>query len=371
MNAVELARDLIRFRTINPPGDEAPCARFLGAILENAGFSTDFVSIGENRENLIARIGGSTSALPICFSGHTDVVPLGAADWSVDPFAAELKDGKLFGRGSTDMKGGVAAFVATAVRLAPKLASTAGVVLVITADEELGCGGANFIAAQGVLPKAGAMVIAEPTSNQVLAGHKGVAWLEAVATGVTAHGSMPHKGVNAVYKAARAVLALEAFDFSRYSHPVLGQCTLNVGTLRGGLNVNSVPDEAKIGIDIRLVPGVDREALIRDLDKATNGEITFALRSTHSPVWTDPSDPFIQETAAITQGVTGHDTAISGAAYFTDAAALKPAMGNPPTVILGPGEPDLAHQTDEYCFVDKIEQADAIFTEIVKRWCKL
>jgi succinyl-diaminopimelate desuccinylase len=368
-SAIDLTRELIRFETINPPGNEAPCARYLGGILEKAGFAVEFFTMSENRDNLIARIGGEGGKPPICFTGHTDVVPLGVARWSVNPFGGEIADGKIYGRGSTDMKGAVAAFVSAAVKHAPRLSGTAGLVLVITAGEERGCEGANFLVRQGALPKAGAMVVGEPTSNRAMAGHKGVFWLEGTATGVTAHGSMPDQGVNAVYKAARAALALEALDFTRDAHPVLGLPTLNVGWLRGGLNVNSVPDEARLGVDLRIVPGVDREKLLARLREATGGNITWEIMGTSDPVWTDPDDRWIVEVTALTKEITGESSPIGGASYFTDAAALKPGMGNPPTVILGPGEPAIAHQTDEYCYVNRIEQAEAIYSEVIKRWC--
>jgi succinyl-diaminopimelate desuccinylase len=370
-SVIELAQELIRFETVNPPGNETPCARHLGRILESAGFQTHYFEMGENRENLIAYLGDGGARLPICFTGHTDVVPLGAAPWSVAPFGAEIADGKIYGRGSTDMKGGVAAFATAAVKLAPRLGKTAGLVLIITAGEERGCEGANFLVKQGVLPKAGALAVAEPTSNQLLAGHKGVFWLEGTAKGVTAHGSMPEKGVNAVSKAARAALALEAFDFSLDEHPVLGRPTLNVGWLRGGLNINSVPDEARFGIDVRLVPGLDRDCLLERFTQAAGGEVTFEIMGTSDVVWTDPADPWIAGVAAIVQSVTGSAPAIGGASYFTDAAVLKPGMGNPPAVILGPGDPAMAHQTDEFCSVGRIEEAEAIYTEIIARWCDL
>ena len=182
-------------------------------------------------------------------------MPLGAQPWSVDPLAAEIKDGKLYGRGSSDMKSGVTAFVTAGVALAGKLANTPGVVMYITAGEETDCTGAAAMARETSLPRVGALVVAEPTGNQPLVGHKGTLWLEAVTTGVTAHGSMPEKGVNAVHKAARAVTALQDFDFNFARHAVLGGPTLNVGTIKGGLNINSVTDRAAIGIDIRTIPG--------------------------------------------------------------------------------------------------------------------
>jgi succinyl-diaminopimelate desuccinylase len=371
ISSAELTQELIRFETINPPGNETPCARYLGRILEAAGFQTRYFDMGVNRENLIARIGTDGERLPLAFTGHTDVVPLGTAPWSVEPFGAKIAEGKIYGRGSTDMKGGVAAFVAAAVKLAPKLAGTPGLIFVITAGEETGCEGAEFLVRENVLPEAGALVVAEPTANRLLTGHKGVLWLEAMAKGVTAHGSMPDQGDNALYKAARAALTLGHFDFSQYEHPMLGRPTLSVGWMRGGLNINSVPDEARFGIDVRLVPGAEPEQLLERFEAAVSGEITFEIKLHAAPVWTHPGDPWISEVADIVRSKTGRSQAIGGAVYFTDAAALKPGMGNPPTVILGPGEPALAHQTDEYCSVARIEEAEAVYSDIIHRWCGL
>jgi succinyl-diaminopimelate desuccinylase len=188
-SSVELTQDLVRFRTINPPGDERACAERLASLLEDAGFAVDLTPFGEGRAQLVARIGGASRKPAIGFTGHLDTVPLGAQPWSVDPLAAEIKDGKLYGRGSSDMKSGVAAFVMAGVALAGKLANTPGVVMYITAGEETGCTGAAAMAREISLPRVGALVVAEPTGNQPLVGHKGALWLEAVTTGVTAHGS--------------------------------------------------------------------------------------------------------------------------------------------------------------------------------------
>jgi succinyl-diaminopimelate desuccinylase len=368
---ISLTQDLIRFDTINPPGNEAPCARYLAGILEAAGFETRLIPMGDNRESLLARIGGASVKLPLAFTGHTDVVPLGALPWSADPFGAAISDGKIYGRGSSDMKSGLAAFVTAAIKLASRLAATPGVLLVITADEELGTAGARRMREQGVLPKAGALIVGEPTGNALLAGHKGTFWIEAVARGVTAHGSAPEEGVNAIYKAARAALALADLDFTPDAHPVLGPPTLNVGWLHGGINTNSVPDEARFGLDVRLVPGVEPEALIARFEEATAGEVTFEVKGQNTPVWTDPADPWIQSLAENVRSITGDAGPIRGARFYTDAGQLKPGMDNPPTVILGPGEPGQAHQTDEYCLISRLEQGEAIYTEAIVQWCGL
>lgn len=369
-SSVELTQELVRFNTINPPGAEAACARRLASMLGAAGFGVDSLPFGEGRTQLIAQIGGNGRKPPLGFTGHLDTVPLGTQPWSVDPHAAEIRNGKLYGRGSSDMKSGVAAFVVACMALADKLTATPGVVLYITAGEETGCTGAADMA-KTPLPQAGALVVAEPTGNRLLVGHKGALWLEGATKGVTAHGSMPEKGVNAIYKAARAVTALQDFDFNIARHDVLGSPTLNVGTISGGLNINSVPDRTAIGIDIRTIPG-QSHAKIRDhLAHYLGNEVTLATLLDAQSVWTRPDDPWMAETFGVVKDVAGFGKDIAAAPYFTDASVLTPAIGSPPTAILGPGELALAHQTDEYCLVSRVEQATEIYSRLIEKWCGL
>jgi succinyl-diaminopimelate desuccinylase len=367
--AVRLTQALLRYNTINPPGAEEPCARHIGGLLEAAGYRVRYNAMGTGRANLVATIGGSDAKKPILFTGHIDIVPLGAAPWTRDPFAGETDGGMLYGRGSSDMKSGVGAFVVAAIVLAPHLARTAGVSLVITAGEETGCQGAfELIRDPALLGSAGAMVVAEPTGNYPYIGHKGAFWLHARTRGVTAHGSMPEKGVNAVFKAARAVSALERFRFDNPPHEMMGQGSLNVGTLHGGLNINSVPDEAVIGLDIRTVP-TQTHAHIRDqLAQALGPEVELQTLLDVQSVYTEPQHEWVQGVFDIMQTHLGDRPEARTATYFTDAAAFKPALGNPPTIILGPGEPQMAHQTDEYCRTDRIGQSTDAFIEIIRRW---
>src|SRR5262245_58711109 len=167
MNALDLTRELLRFNTINPPGEEEACARHLGRLLEAGGFTIDEHAFAPRRTSLVAPLGNGGPTPPICFTGHIDPVPLGGMPWTRDAFAGETSGGRLYGRGSTDMKSGVAAFVVAALAAAPRLVSTPGVVLVITAGEETGCEGARHLTSAGALPKAGAIVVAEPTGNAV------------------------------------------------------------------------------------------------------------------------------------------------------------------------------------------------------------
>jgi succinyl-diaminopimelate desuccinylase len=371
IDPIELSRELVAFNTINPPGRELACIKHLENILASSGLATSVHGFGQDRANLIARIGGTGEKPPLCFTGHVDTVPLGNAPWNFDPFAGDIVDGKLYGRGTTDMKCGVAAFVAAICGTAARLRETSGVVLVITAGEEIGCEGAYHLAHAGILGRAGAIVVAEPTSNRAVVGHKGALWLRAIMTGVTAHGSMPHLGVSAAYKAARALTILEKFQFNVASHEHLGSPTLNVGTVHAGLNVNSVPDRAEIGIDIRSIPGLShsriREHLLAELGEDVSLEPIVDVGS----VWTDPHHPWIRQVLEIVRETTGDDagSAPQTAPYFTDASVLTPAFGNPPTIILGPGEAAKAHQTDEYCSVERIREATSIHARLAAHWC--
>lgn len=368
MKVIELTQKLLRFETVNPPGNEKACARFLGNMLESNGFRVEYYEFDRHRTSLIATIDGAKNIPPICFTGHIDVVPLGKANWTKNPFSGEIEAGKLYGRGSTDMKSGVAAMVLAALELAQKPQLQAGIELVITAGEERGCQGATYLAAlPDVLGAAGAIVVGEPTSNAPLLGHKGVFWLEATTTGKTAHGSMPDQGDNAIYKAAHAITLLENHDFQK-QHALMGKPTLNVGMVQGGENVNSVPDFARFTIDIRSIPGQDHAELLASLQAKLGREVQ--LRDLHNAeaIFTEPAHPWVQSVYEVMEKITGRGTQPAVAPYFTDGSALKNAMGNPPTLILGPGEPDQAHRTDEFCFIQKIEEAFEAYLQIGEKW---
>jgi succinyl-diaminopimelate desuccinylase len=369
MNAVELTRELVRIDTINPQSPERPCAERAGKLLQDAGYAVAMHEFAPGRASVIARREGG-GLPPLCFAGHLDTVPLGAAKWTRDPFGGEIDSGKLYGRGSSDMKSGVAAIVEAALRLAKTPLRKAGLTLLLVAGEETGCEGAAHLAkVPGALGRASALVVGEPTGNRPVIGHKGALWLRARTRGVTAHGSMPQLGVNAVIKASQAVLALAGFHFDVQPDPLLGSPSLNVGTLHGGLNINSVPDEAVIGIDIRTIPAQKHAELRRRLAGLLGPEVELTPIVDLEGVRTGEKDPFVQQVLEIASSVCGGKQEPGMATYFTDASVLTPAYGGVPTVVLGPGEMALCHQTDEHCRVERIEQAVEIYARLAQKWC--
>lgn len=368
---IALTRGLIAFNTINPSGDEQACIEYLGRQLQAGGFTVSYHEFERKRMNLIASWEGGGKA-PLCFSGHIDTVPLGGMPWSKDPFGAEVDGDRVFGRGSSDMKGGVAAMAAAALRLAPFLPGKGGLKLIITVGEERACEGAKHLLRSGPGPgQVGALLVGEPTSNYPVVGHKGALWLEVRTTGITAHGSMPAEGANAIYRAARAALAIEKFDFNVDPHPILGSPTLNLGTISGGVNINSVPDQVAMGIDIRTVPGQSHDEISESLQALLGKEVILERLMDADCVWTDPEDPWVREVFEIMEPYLGEHPVQRGVTYFTDASFFTRALGYPPTLILGPGEAAMAHKTDEFCYLSKIEAATEAYCDIAKRWCAL
>lgn len=369
-DAIALTRTLLAFDTINPPGRERDCARHAGSLLEEWGFRVDYHEYEPTRTSVVARAGGSDARAPLCLTGHLDTVALGARKWQHDAFAGESDGDRLYGRGSSDMKAGVAAILLAARSFASRLSGTPGLTIVLTAAEEGGCIGSQRLAESALLGRAGALVVGEPTSNYPYVGHKGSIKFHASFKGVSAHGSMPNLGVNAIYKAARAVSALEAFDFGAKPHPVMGEPTMNVGTMAGGSGVNMVPDTANIGVDIRTVPGMDHAALLERLRKVV-GDGEMQVFSDLQPVWTAPQTEWVERVFDICKSQLGTKPEPRTATYMTDAANLLKAYRGAPTVVLGPGEPQMAHQTDEWCSQERIRQAVALYEAIIKDWCRL
>ena len=372
LNPLSLTRKLLSFNTINPPGDEHDCAKYCGSFLEEVGFEVKYYEFGDKRTSVIARLRGIGNKPSICFTGHLDTVPLGKTAWQKDPFGGEVDGDRVYGRGSSDMKAGVAAMLLMARSLAKMSSSEVAITLVLTAGEETCCEGGYHVARLGnTLGKAGAIIVGEPTSNYPLIGHKGCVRFEITTKGITAHASMPELGENAIHKAAQVVTKLQEINFQTSIHPLLGAPTLNIGTISGGININSVPDKATIGIDIRTIPDKDGIEIQKSIQEILGKDVEVKLLEQASSIVTDFEHEWVQEVFDIMERILGDHIVPSAASFFTDASVLTPAYDNPPTIILGPGEPTMAHKTDEYCYIAKIEEAIQAYTEIAMNWCEL
>jgi succinyl-diaminopimelate desuccinylase len=370
IDVISLTRKLISFNTINPPGNEEAIARFTGELLEKNGFNVEYPVFAENRLHLIAKKGVSRFKSPIVLSGHFDTVPQGFKEWNVDPFAGEIKGDKIFGRGSSDMKGGVAAMICASIQAFNGSHPDGGIQLIFTAGEELGCEGAQQLVKTKLhfLDGASAIIVGEPTGNMPLIGHKGALYLNAVTSGKTAHSSMPELGDNAIYKAARSIIKAKEFNFNVEKDNLLGFPTLNVGKMSGGININSVPDHAEFSIDIRSTTLLDHMKILSMLKKELGNETALDILVDLNPVSTDQNDPFTQLVYDVC-GVNKSDKKLPlSLPYVTDGSVLQTVYKGVPIIILGPGQPEMSHQTDEFCYIEKLRKSVNLYLDIILKW---
>lgn len=362
----ELALLLLRFDTINPPGNETACMQFFANWLLEQGFEVNLTSFGEGRSNLIARLRGEQTGKPLAFTGHLDTVPLGNAKWQHDPFG-EIAGDRLYGRGSSDMKAAIAAFTLACINQKQAVRRGCGVILVITGGEETGCDGARALIEAGELPEAGALIVGEPTANYPVIGHKGALWLCCETRGKTAHGAMPELGINAIYLATDAIGKIRNFSPGA-PHPLMKQPTLNVGRIEGGLNINSVPDRTRFDVDIRSAPNLHHATIRQQLTTLLGETVAISTLVDLPAVLSADDHKWIQQVYQHCQPL--HDRPLEPriVPYFTDASLLLPALGHPPCIILGPGEPAMAHQTDEYCLLSRLDEAERLYGKIIREW---
>ena len=372
---VALAADLLRIATVNPPGGERAAAELLAARLGSAGLPIALVEHSPDRASLVARLPGRGRAPGVVFTGHVDVVGVGDRPWRHDPFGGTVEGDKLYGRGAADMKGAVAAMAVAAIALGRAGVELAGdVVLAFTAGVVVDSLGAQAIVDAGHLTDVDALVVGEPTDLELYVAEKGSLTLEVQATGVGAHASMPHLGRNAIFAMADVVRALERHRFDVAPHPLLGEPTISVGTIRGGAGSNVVPDGCTIEVDVRTLPSQSQvavvaeiEALLRDLRRERpdlDARITHTLG--RDAVETDPHAPLVRDLAAVVAEITGRRPEPAGVVYATDAAVFVPALGVP-MVICGPGVPAQAHQTDEWVSIEQLVQAARIYAALALR----
>ena len=362
---INLTRKLVSFNNINPPGNEQEIAEFVGHFLADNGFSIGYHQLEPNRLTLIAEKGLSAEKPPIVLTGHFDTVPLGDKTWTKDPFSGEIMDGKLFGRGTSDMKAGLAAMIMASID-AMKLSPRGGVRLIFTAGEEPGCHGALHLANTAYnVGKASAILVGEPTANIPSIGHKGALYLKVSTSGKTAHSSMPDLGVNAIYKAARAVTRIENFQFRAKKDELHGFPTINVGLINGGKNLNSVPDHAEFTIDIRSTGKLSHSEIFERLSAELGEEVIIRKLVDLPAVSSDENSSFVKVVYEVCGVNPETQNLRKSLPYMTDGAVLQQLYGGVPTVILGPGQPEIAHQTDEFCYVSKIEEAVEIYKNII------
>jgi len=368
---VDLTCDLIRFRSVNPPGNEGEVAEFLAGRMRDLGLRAELQPFEDGRANVIGRLEGEGNG-HLVFTGHLDVVPPGGQQWAHPPFEPEVEDGKIYGRGSCDMKGGVASIVTAMAALARSgFRPSADIVLAATGGEEAGMTGAKAMAAKQSLEGSRYLVVAEPSDLDVFVGEKGVLWIKVRALGRTAHGSMPWLGVNAVSYMARLIPRLEEYPFPFEESDLLGKPTLSVNVISGGNKTNVVPDVCEIEVDMRTLPSQDNEEIVERVRSLAEELAREEGKGIRVEVEVDQNMPSLEtaRTETLVDAVIGAvrtvrgEPVVGGVTYGTDAAALGPAF-DVPMVICGPGSPGMAHQPDEHVEIDQLVKAAEIYARL-------
>lgn len=382
-SVLAIAQELVRIGSVNPMGrgiggpevGEARLTAWLESFLARIGARCRRQPVAPGRDNVVARLDWPGAGRPVLLEAHQDTVPVDGM--TVPPFGAEVRNGRLYGRGACDVKGGMAAMLAAMERLArERPRGAASVAAAFTVDEESGFTGVRRLARE--LPAGAAFaVVAEPTRLEVVVAHKGLVRWRIRTRGRSCHSARPADGVNAVYRMAPVLAALEEYASAlpeRRTHPLLGGPTLSVGVIRGGTSVNTVPGSCEIEIDRRLLPGETPEAALDDCRRFLAGHLAGRLGESDldvEPAWiadvaldTPPDGEAARICLAAVRAARGRAEP-AGVPYGTDASKL--AEAGLPAIVLGPGDIAQAHTADEWIEVAELERAVDVYVEVAKR----
>ncbi len=375
--AIDILKQLIWIDSVNPtlvPGGagEKRIAEFLASFLRERGVQTHLQRVCPDRFNVIASVQGSGDGPRILLNGHLDTV---SVEGMVSPFEPVQKEGKIFGRGSQDMKGGLAAVVSALLVLAENRHQFCGeVVLAAVADEEDQSLGTQHFLSQWPKDKAFHFaLVLEPTDLKLCTAHKGFAWLELITRGVAAHGSRPQEGVDAVRLMGEVLQELDLLDRrlqSRPGHPLLGTGSLHASTIKGGREWSSYPDRCALTYERRTIPGESASAveaemntLLNELRKRNSAfKAEGRLVCSRAPFETDRQHPVLQQFYEVAHAQMPNFVKWGAVSFWTDAALLSQAQI--PTLVFGPRGAGL-HSLEEYVVASDVVDCARIIYRFV------
>ncbi|OHX43810.1 M20 family metallopeptidase [Cytobacillus oceanisediminis] len=376
MNDIQFLQQLLQIDSSNPPGNEHLVTEaFINRCKQN-GLPFKVTMLDETRSNFEVTLPGkSGKQLVLC--GHMDTVSPGTGEWIYSPFSGEIADGRIYGRGSSDMKSGLAAmFLALEELYLTSTVPPAGVTFLATAGEEVDSCGARVFIRENDCRKIDALIIAEPTNEKIVIGHKGALWLEITAYGKTSHGSMPEQGINAVDHMLKIVRLLDEMKIEWMTdRKPLGQSSLAVTMIEGGVQTNVIPDKCSIRADIRTVPPQSHSSFINMLkskldllmDQEEIYKYSVETILDRPSILTDPAEDIIQ----IAQMIKGESPVNHyGVSYYTDGAVLNP-RSEIPTLIYGPGDEKLAHQPNEWVSLAAYQRSIQFYKQLIMTYGKL
>lgn len=372
-DAVALTRALVAVDSRNPtlvPGaaGEREAAILLATTLQHWGFEVELVEAAPGRPNVVARIG--TGDRTLLLAGHLDTV--GVEHMRHAPFDPHVREGRIYGRGSSDMKSGVAAMCAAAMRSAG--AARCRVIVAAVCDEEYESLGMRALVSSGLT--ADAAIVTEPTRLAIAPAHRGFAWLTIRFRGRAAHGSRYDIGVDAIRHAGLFLTELDALDtgsLTRRTHPLLGRASVHASTIAGGEGFSTYPGECVLRIERRTLPREPseqatnevRELLARVAERTPGLDASVELVTAQSPSEVQETEPIVRAVASALEA-EGLPARIAGMSAWTDAAVLNDA--GIPAICFGPGDIGLAHAAEEFVEISEIEQATVVLERVVREW---
>jgi acetylornithine deacetylase len=370
--------DLVRLNSINPsltPGGagEREIAGYLLSAMQQLGLSVTQHEPAPDRISTVGMLRGSGGGKSLMLNGHIDTV---GVEQMLDPFSAEVRDGKLYGRGAYDMKGSIAAMLAAAKALRDAGVALRGdLLLAAVADEEYASLGTADIATRY---KPDAAIITEPTELQLAVAHKGFVWLEVIVTGKAAHGSRPQLGIDANMKMGRVLQELERLEQelrAREPHSLIGPPTLHAALINGGREMSVIADRCELRVERRTIPGETEAQTVAELQtildrlSATDKDFHATVKSffAREPFEVTVTDPIVQAVQAAAASVLAQPIDPGGVSFWTDAALL--AAAGIPTVVFGPIGAG-AHAAEEWIDLHSVEQSALIYAQVAMAYCQ-
>lgn len=375
---LRLLSDLIRIDSVCPslvPGGkgEAEIARYLGDYMHGLGLEVRYQEFLPGRPNVIGILRGTGGGKSLMLNGHIDTVNTAGMD--IDPLYPRYEDGKVYGRGSFDMKGGVAAMVeavAAIVRSGKRLRGD--VIVTGVGDEEYASAGTEAIVREY---KADAAVNCEPTGLDLVLAHKGFAWARTTVEGKAAHGSLPSEGVDAITKAGHFLVELEkmaAEEFPKRTHPLVGSGSVHASLISGGAELSTYPAKCVVELERRTIPGEDRDTVVREMqaliERISAADPEFRAQNEvffYRPSFeVSPEEPVVQALKGACVEVLGREPAFSGTNPWLDSAILKDA--GIPTAVFGPWGGG-AHAAVEWVDFRSVVDVAKVLSQAIASFC--
>ncbi len=377
MDTIELLREFVAIDSVNPSlgpehSGEGEIAQAVGNALGKMGLDIEFQEAAPGRPNVIGVLDSGRKGPVMMFCGHSDTVGVAGMERPFDPV---YRDGKVWGRGSQDMKGGLVAMMAAAGEIAEKGGLVAGRLLVTAViDEEYSSIGARALVKEWT---ADAAVVGEPTDMTVAVGHKGFEWVEIDVEGRAAHGSRPVDGLDAILRMGRVLGRLERLDRAlqaRPPHPLMGTASLHASTIQGGREWSTYPDSCRLRMERRTIAGespevslAEVESILRELRAEDPNFRAVARYVFGQPPYETPADHPIARNLEEAVVRTGGKTTRSSMSFWTDAGVLGEA--GIPSVIFGPTGKGL-HSVAEYVVAEEVRACQAALVELVRDFCR-